>query len=111
MTDSITMLSADDALPYDRPNLSKDFLAGTAPADWIRCARPTFTRRSGSTLRLGARVASIDATARIVTLEDGARFEFDALLLATGASPVRLDIPGADLQSYATCAHSMTASH
>lgn len=93
----VTMLSADDALPYDRPNLSKDFLAGTAPADWIPLRSADFYEKKKIDVRLGARVASIDTTARIVTLEDGGRIEFDALLLATGASPVRLDIPGADL--------------
>ncbi|SFV34316.1 apoptosis inducing factor family protein [Hyphomicrobium facile] len=93
----VTMLSADDALPYDRPNLSKDFLAGTAPADWIPLRSADFYEKRKIDVRLGARVASIDTTARIVTLEDGGRIEFDALLLATGASPVRLDIPGADL--------------
>ncbi|MBY0558714.1 FAD-dependent oxidoreductase [Hyphomicrobium sp.] len=94
---SITMLSADDALPYDRPNLSKDFLAGTAPADWIPLRSADFYSKRRIDVRLGARVASIDATGRVVTLEDGGRFEFDALLIATGASPVRLDIPGANL--------------
>ncbi|CAA2142009.1 Rhodocoxin reductase [Hyphomicrobium sp. ghe19] len=94
---SITMLSSDDALPYDRPNLSKDFLAGTAPADWIPLRSADFYEKKRIDVRLGARVASIDATARVVTLEDGGRVEFDALLLATGASPVRLDIPGANL--------------
>lgn len=94
---SITMLSADDALPYDRPNLSKDFLAGTAPADWIPLRSAEFYEKKRIDVRLGARVASIDTTARAVTLKDGGRLAFDALLLATGASPVRLDIPGADL--------------
>mgnify|MGYP000194463442 CR=1 FL=1 len=94
---SITMLSADDALPYDRPNLSKDFLAGTAPADWIPLRSADFYEKKRIDVRLGARVASIGTNARAVILEDGGRFEFDALLLATGASPVRLDVPGADL--------------
>jgi len=93
----ITMLSADDALPYDRPNLSKDFLAGTAPQDWIPLRSADFYEKKRIDVRLGARGASIDPAARCVTLADGSRFEYDALLLATGASPVHLDFPGAHL--------------
>ena len=93
----ITMLSADDALPYDRPNLSKDFLAGTAPEDWIPLRSAEFYEKKKIDVRLGARVASIDAPGRTLRLTDGGRLAFDALLLATGAHPVRLDIPGAGL--------------
>jgi NADPH-dependent 2,4-dienoyl-CoA reductase/sulfur reductase-like enzyme/nitrite reductase/ring-hydroxylating ferredoxin subunit len=94
---SVTMLSADDALPYDRPNLSKDFLAGTAPADWIPLRSADFYEKKRIDVRLSARVASIDVRGRAVVLSDGARIPFDALLLATGAHPVHLDVPGGDL--------------
>ena len=94
---NITMLSADDALPYDRPNLSKDFLAGTAPEDWIPLRSAEYYEKQQIDVRLGARVTSIDAPGRTLQLADGGRFAFDALLLATGARPVRLDIPGSDL--------------
>ncbi len=94
---NITLLSADDALPYDRPNLSKDFLAGTAPEDWIPLRSAEFYEKQQIDVRLGARVTSIDALGRTLQLADGGRFAFDALLLATGAHPVRLDIPGSNL--------------
>ncbi len=92
---AITMLSADAALPYDRPNLSKDFLAGTAPEDWLPLRTPEFYAKHRIDVRLESRVTAIDATARSVAIESGERLGYDALLLATGASPVRLDIPGA----------------
>ena len=93
----ITMLSADDAAPYDRPNLSKDFLAGKAPEDWIPLRSVDFYKKKDIGVRLDARVAAIDPAGRAVGLADGSRVSFDALLLATGARVVRLDTPGADL--------------
>ena len=94
---SITMLSADDALPYDRPNLSKDYLAGKAPEDWIPLRSADFYKENGIDVRLRARVVSIDTGERALQLADGSSQAFDALLLATGAHPVRLDTPGAAL--------------
>lgn len=94
---SVTMLTADDALPYDRPNLSKDYLAGNASEDWIPLRTPDFYKEHKIDVRIGARVTSIDTVERTVALEDGKHLAFDALLLATGANPVRLDVPGADL--------------
>ena len=93
----VTMLSADDARPYDRPNLSKDYLAGTAPEEWIPRRPPEFYAEHGIELKLGAHAAAIDAKAREVRLADGSRHHYGALLLATGATPVRLDIPGSNL--------------
>jgi NADPH-dependent 2,4-dienoyl-CoA reductase/sulfur reductase-like enzyme/nitrite reductase/ring-hydroxylating ferredoxin subunit len=94
---SITMPSADDAAPYDRPNLSKDFLAGKAPEDWIPLRSPDFYKKKEIDVRLNAAVASIDTAGRAAVMSDGSRVPFDALLLATGARVVRLDVPGADL--------------
>jgi len=92
----ITVLSADDALPYDRPNLSKDYLAGTAQEDWIPLRGADFYERERIDVRLRARVGAIDVASRAVALTDGTRFSYDALLLATGANPVRLNVPGAN---------------
>lgn len=94
---SIVMLSADESAPYDRPNLSKGYLAGTASEDWIPLRTPEFYKEQNISLKLGARVASIDKAGRHVQLMDGSRYAYDALLLATGAEPVRIDAPGADL--------------
>jgi apoptosis-inducing factor 3 len=92
----ITMLSADDSVPCDRPNLSKDYLAGDAPEEWVPLRPLEFYAEHGIDLRLGARAANIDPAGRRVTLADGSRHSYDTLLLATGAEPVRLNVPGAD---------------
>jgi apoptosis-inducing factor 3 len=93
----VTMISADNAVPYDRPNLSKDFLAGTASEEWIPLRSMDFYHEHDIELLLNTRVSAIDPREKSVLLEDGGRRKFDALLLATGADPVRLNITGADL--------------
>jgi len=92
----ITMLSGDADPPVDRPNLSKDYLAGEAQDDWIPLWPADLYAERRVDLVLGVRVTSVDTAARAVVLEDGSRREFGALLMATGAEPVRLPVPGAD---------------
>ena len=92
----IVMLSNDDAAPVDRPNLSKDYLAGTAPEDWMPLRPDDFYSGNGIELRLKANVTGIDPRAREVALADGGKVPYDRLLLATGAEPVRLAFPGSD---------------
>jgi NADPH-dependent 2,4-dienoyl-CoA reductase/sulfur reductase-like enzyme/nitrite reductase/ring-hydroxylating ferredoxin subunit len=93
----IVMLSNDDAPPVDRPNLSKDYLAGSAPEEWVPLKPASYYAENGIDLRLNANVTSIDRHAQQVMLGDGGNIPFDRLLLATGAAPVRLPIPGAEL--------------
>jgi NADPH-dependent 2,4-dienoyl-CoA reductase/sulfur reductase-like enzyme/nitrite reductase/ring-hydroxylating ferredoxin subunit len=93
----LTMLSADESVPYDRPNLSKNYLAGSAPEEWIPLRSPEFYKEQNIDLKLGVRVTAIDTANRQVQLADGGRHAYDALLLATGAEPVRLALPGGDL--------------
>jgi NADPH-dependent 2,4-dienoyl-CoA reductase/sulfur reductase-like enzyme/nitrite reductase/ring-hydroxylating ferredoxin subunit len=92
----LTMLSDDADAPCDRPNLSKDYLAGTAPEEWIPLRPEGFYAEQRIDLLLSTRVARIDIKARQVLTADGKEFGFDRLLLATGAEPVRLPIPGAE---------------
>ena len=90
---SITLIGADDAAPYDRPNLSKDYLAGTAPEEWIPLRADSFYAENGIDLVLGRRVTDVDLRGRRVVLDDGTARGFGALLLATGATPVHLPTP------------------
>ena len=92
----VTILSADTEQPVDRPNLSKDFLAGKAPEAWVFLKSPRFYERRAIRLELNATVTTLDANERRVGLADGRSFDFEKLLLATGAEPIRLTIPGAD---------------
>ncbi len=93
----LTMLSADTTPPCDRPNLSKDYLAGSAPEEWIPLRPPEFFEEHDIDLVLGARVTGIDVARKSVTVEAGTTYAYDALLLATGADPVKLAISGGDL--------------
>ena len=80
----------------DRPNLSKDYLAGSAPEDWLPLRPDDFYAEAEIDLRLKTEVTSIDTKAREVVTRRRRPHPYDRLLLATGAEPVRLPIPGAD---------------
>lgn len=88
---SLTLLSSDQAPPCDRPNLSKDYLAGEAPPEWIPLKALKFYRDNRIDLRLQTTVAEIEPRERRVVTASGETLSYDALLLATGASPIRLD--------------------
>jgi NADPH-dependent 2,4-dienoyl-CoA reductase/sulfur reductase-like enzyme/nitrite reductase/ring-hydroxylating ferredoxin subunit len=106
---NITMLSSDAAAPVDRPNLSKDYLAGSAPEDWMPLRPDSFYGEAGIELRLNTEVTGIDTKARHVVTAGGGKVPYDQLLLAIGAEPVRLPIPDAGqphihtLRSLADC--------
>ena len=106
---ALIMLSSDAAPPVDRPNLSKDYLAGTAPEDWLPLRPDDFYAANRIELRLNVEVARIDTKARELIVAGSENVPYDRLLLATGAEPVRLSIPGADqphvhtLRSLADC--------
>jgi NADPH-dependent 2,4-dienoyl-CoA reductase/sulfur reductase-like enzyme/nitrite reductase/ring-hydroxylating ferredoxin subunit len=95
-TGDIVMFSNDSAAPVDRPNLSKDYLAGSAPEDWLPLKPDDFYTENDIDLRLNVEVAAIDVAGRKVRLPGGENVAYDRLLLATGAEPVRLNIPGSD---------------
>jgi len=93
----VTLIGADEFLPYDRPNLSKDYLAGSAPEEWIPLRSADFYREQKIDARTNATVSAIDPKMKQVMLSDGRSLGYGALLLATGAQPVRLTIPGDNL--------------
>jgi NADPH-dependent 2,4-dienoyl-CoA reductase/sulfur reductase-like enzyme/nitrite reductase/ring-hydroxylating ferredoxin subunit len=87
---SVTLYDPDPGVPYDRPNLSKDYLAGTASEDWIPLHPPDFYHDKGIAVVRDRRVMAIEPKARRIRLDDGQTREYGALILATGATPVRL---------------------
>jgi NADPH-dependent 2,4-dienoyl-CoA reductase/sulfur reductase-like enzyme/nitrite reductase/ring-hydroxylating ferredoxin subunit len=91
----VTMISADTDLPCDRPNVSKDYLAGNAPEEWLFLRDRAGWESAGVELMLGARVDAIDRAAKTVKA-GGKTIEYGALLLAPGADPLRLPIPGGE---------------
>ncbi len=86
----VTLVDLDNELPYDKPNLSKEYLAGKAPEEWIPLKGAEFYREKNIELKLGRRVTAIDGGAHLVTMDDGSALSYGALLLATGAQPIRL---------------------
>ena len=93
----VIIISADEDGPYDRPNISKDYLAGAAPEEWIPLRPADWYQKTRVDLLTNRRVVRLLPEARTVELDDGRRREYGALLLATGASPIKLDVPGAQL--------------
>jgi apoptosis-inducing factor 3 len=92
---SVTIVEAGPFAPYDRPNLSKDYLAGTAPEEWIPLRSPFFYQEQGIDLELGRRAIALDTTRKVLHLDDGSEREFGALLIATGAAPRTLEMAAA----------------
>jgi NADPH-dependent 2,4-dienoyl-CoA reductase/sulfur reductase-like enzyme len=94
---AVTVISADESAPYDRPNLSKDYLAGTAPEEWIPLRPPEFYTSHNIDLRLRTDATAIDVAGHRVMLASGEEVAYTKLLIATGAEPVRLEVPGGNL--------------
>ncbi|MCC7320865.1 MAG: FAD-dependent oxidoreductase [Rubellimicrobium sp.] len=94
---ALTLFSAEADAPIDRPNLSKDYLHGGAPEGWMPLKGADFYEKNRIALHLSTTVARIDTDARMVVTADGARHSYDRLLIATGAEPMRLPIPGSGL--------------
>jgi NADPH-dependent 2,4-dienoyl-CoA reductase/sulfur reductase-like enzyme/nitrite reductase/ring-hydroxylating ferredoxin subunit len=96
---SLVMITREDRAPYDRPNLSKDYLHGHAEPEWMPLRSEQFYRQHDIRLILKKHVSRVDAHAKKITFESGETMDYDALLVATGGAPVRLNIPGSDLKN------------
>jgi len=96
-TGKITILSADTDLPYDRPNLSKDYLAGNAPEEWMPLRSQEYFLENNIQIQLNARVKKMDTKSKTLELEDGHKVSYTKCLLATGGTAVKIEIGGIDL--------------
>lgn len=96
-TGTIEMVGEESLAPYQRPPLSKKYLSGEMPLERLLLRQREFYDGHGVTMRLGRRAVALDREARQVTLDDGSVLPYDALVIATGARPRRLSLPGADL--------------
>src|ERR1700751_3498240 len=95
----LAILSADNAVPYERPPLSKSFLAGKDSEDAIKINPEDFYRKQGIELRLEWEVATVDVKRKFLILRNSDQFGFQKLIIATGARPRTLSVPGSRLQN------------
>src|SRR5438874_7754381 len=93
----IVLVGAETERPYERPPLSKELLQGSTTEDKLYLRPPEYYAEQQIELCLGARATHLDPTAHHLELADGQRLTYDRLLIATGAAPRRLAVPGADL--------------
>lgn len=98
----ILLVGEEDHRPYERPPLSKGYLRGDEGLDKVYVHDDGFYDANSIELRTGTRVADIDAPSRMAVLEDGERIPYHRLLLATGAEPRRLHVPGSELEGVYT---------
>lgn len=95
-TGTVTILAAEQELPYERPPLSKEYLKGEQPFEKAQVHPEQWYADNEVDLRLGARVVGLDPAAHEVTLRDGTTVGYDTLVLATGSIPRKLKIDGSD---------------
>ena len=105
----LAILSADHAVPYERPPLSKGFLAGKNTEDAIKISPDDFYKKQGIELRLQCAVSAVDVKRKRLVLKAREEFGFEKLVIATGARPRTLDIPGSKLQNI-FCLRSLSDS-
>ena len=96
---SVVMITREDRAPYDRPNLSKDYLHGHAEPEWMPLRGEDFFKEHDIDLVFNKEVTRVDARTKTISFESGETMDYDAVLVATGGAPLRLNIPGADLKN------------
>jgi NADPH-dependent 2,4-dienoyl-CoA reductase/sulfur reductase-like enzyme/nitrite reductase/ring-hydroxylating ferredoxin subunit len=98
----IVMISNETDLPYDRPNLDKDYLQGEAKEEWMPLRSEKFFQNRGIELMLGKNVTSVDTQAKVLLFDTGQSIQYDKLLLATGSVARKLNVPGETLANIFT---------
>jgi len=109
----VVLIGEEKYYPYQRPPLSKKFLAGELPAERLYLKPPSFYDQAGIELHLGTRAAAIDPATKVVSDADGACYHYDNLIIATGARVRELDLHGSDLPGihYLRNIQDVTAMH
>jgi apoptosis-inducing factor 3 len=95
----VLMITREVRLPYDRPNLSKDYLQGHAEPEWMPLRADDFFTAHNIEVILGREVVQVDVEKKTLTFNDGNALTYDSLLVATGGTPRRLDLPGSELKN------------
>jgi NADPH-dependent 2,4-dienoyl-CoA reductase/sulfur reductase-like enzyme/nitrite reductase/ring-hydroxylating ferredoxin subunit len=95
----VLMITREDRTPYDRPNLSKDYLQGHAEPEWMPLRGDEFYAEHDIELSRGKKVARVETAKKVITFKDGDTLTYDSLLVATGGTPRRLNVPGSDLRN------------
>ena len=95
----IIMVTHEKRLPYDRPNLSKDYLQGHAESEWMPLRSDDFFSEHGIEVLLEKEVVKVDPASKTVNFKDGSELNYDGLLVATGGIPRKLDLPGSGLKN------------
>jgi len=98
----VLMVTREDRLPYDRPNLSKDYLQGHAEPEWMPLRPDEFFNEHGIEVLRGREATQVDAKAKTIYFKGGDRLAYDALLVATGGEPRALQVAGSDLKNVLT---------
>ena len=95
----VVMVTRENRLPYDRPNLSKDYLSGHAEPEWMPLRPDEFFSANGIEVQRDKEVVRVDAKAKTISFKGGEQLAYDALLVATGGAPRTLQIAGSDLKN------------
>jgi NADPH-dependent 2,4-dienoyl-CoA reductase/sulfur reductase-like enzyme/nitrite reductase/ring-hydroxylating ferredoxin subunit len=98
----IIFITQEDRFPYDRPNLSKDYLSGDITEQWLPLRNSEFYKEYGIETIINKKVAGINFARKTIDFENGINLKYDKILLATGAEAKKLNIPGEDLENVFT---------
>jgi len=98
----IVMITHENRLPYDRPQLSKEFMEGKSDEAAVQLRPEEFYREHDIELMFQTKVIGVDIAKKVISFENGESISYDKALIATGGIPRRLDIPGADLENIFT---------